>query len=437
MLPELTPGQIASRRGQLPLRPWPFLYFAFAHLCLLWGALTFALDPRGVAGFFYHPRMLAVVHLVTLGWISSSILGALYLVLPMAFRSPLSRSRLDGWIFWLYVIGAQGMISHFWIDSPNGMVWSAGTVVLGFVLAAIRFLPPVSASRVAPAVKFHLQLAFVNILLAGLLGTTVGLNKFFPFLPGGPLSGVLAHAHLAMLGWATMVVMAVGYRLIPMLLPSAVPSGPRVWSSALPMELGTLSLAAGLLSTDAAWVAAGTVLCVAGVGAFGLQLVWMRRNPRPAPPARRTPDLGIAQVGLAVGYLALAVMLGLLLVFGESGVWKMRAAMAFGVSLLLGFLAQIVVGVGSRIVPWAAYLWAFGDGNFRRTPPSPHELPHRGLQWITLIAWALAVPAVGSGLTLDRVGLISVGGWILALGVVAGGTLLIGILRRSGASWRP
>jgi len=36
-----------------------------------------ALDPRGVSGFFYHSRMLAIVHLVRLGWITASILRAL------------------------------------------------------------------------------------------------------------------------------------------------------------------------------------------------------------------------------------------------------------------------------------------------------------------------------------------------------------------------
>lgn len=435
MLPQLTGKQIAERRSGLPLRPWPLLYFAFAHLCLLWASFTLALDPRGVAGFFYHPRMLAVVHLVTLGWISSSILGALYLVLPMAFRSPLRRSRLDGWIFGIYVTGALGMVSHFWIDSPNGMVWSAATVVLGLVLAARRFLASVSASRVAPAVKFHLQLAFGNVVLAGLLGTTVGLNKFFPFLPGGPLSGVLAHAHLAILGWATLIVMGVGYRLIPMLLPSAVPSGPAMWCSAALIELGTLSLATGLLMSPF-WIPVGAVLCAMGVMAFGYQLLWMRRNPRPAPVGRRIPDLGIIQVGLAIGYLVVAGILGLLLVFAEPGVWKLRVAMGYGTSLLLGFLAQIVVGVGSRIVPWAAYLWGFADGGFRETPPTPHELPQRSLQWITLVAWVLGVPAVGLGLTFNRVGLTSAGGWLLGAGVLAGGLLLTTIVTKAGASSR-
>ena len=434
MVPDLEPEQLAERRAQLPLRPFPLLYFGWAHLCLLTAALILLLDPRGVAGFFYHPKMLAVVHLVTLGWISSSILGALYLVLPMAFRVPLERRRLDSWIFWLYVIGVLGMVSHFWIDAPSGMIWSAGTAVLGLILAAIRFLPTLAKSPVPSSVKLHLWFAFANLLLAGLLGMTVGLHKFFPFLPGGPLSGVLAHSHLAILGWATLVVMAVGYRLIPMLLPAAVPTGRGLWASAVLMELGTLTLATSLLLATR-WVLIGAGLCAAGVAAFAYQLVWMRRNPRPAPPARRRPDLGVVQTMMAIGYLILAVVVGLTLAIAEPGPWMMRAAMAYGVCLLLGFLSQIVVGVSSRIVPWAAYLWGFADSGFRETPPSPHELPHRGLQWLTFAAWIAGVPVIGLGLTFDWIALVRTGGGVLSFGVIAGGLQLILMMLRSQASW--
>ena len=52
---------------------------AFALACL-----EVALNPRGVSGFFYHSRMLAIVHLVTLGWITNSIFGSLYIVGPIA-----------------------------------------------------------------------------------------------------------------------------------------------------------------------------------------------------------------------------------------------------------------------------------------------------------------------------------------------------------------
>ena len=76
----------AAPRTHLPPRLLPVLYFTTAHLALAFAFGAVALDPRGVSGFFYHARMLGIVHLVTLGWITASILGSLYVVGPIALR---------------------------------------------------------------------------------------------------------------------------------------------------------------------------------------------------------------------------------------------------------------------------------------------------------------------------------------------------------------
>ena len=67
----------------------PVLYLAWAHLCLIAGAALVALRPGDFAAYFHQPRTLAVVHLITLGWITSAILGSLYIVSPLALRMPL------------------------------------------------------------------------------------------------------------------------------------------------------------------------------------------------------------------------------------------------------------------------------------------------------------------------------------------------------------
>ena len=54
-----------------------------------------AIWPRAVAGFFYHSWMVAIVHLITLGWITCSILGAIYIVGPVALRMPMPARRGD------------------------------------------------------------------------------------------------------------------------------------------------------------------------------------------------------------------------------------------------------------------------------------------------------------------------------------------------------
>ena len=42
-----------------------------------------------LAGHYYHPRLLALTHAVTLGWITLAIMGASYQLVPVVFERPL------------------------------------------------------------------------------------------------------------------------------------------------------------------------------------------------------------------------------------------------------------------------------------------------------------------------------------------------------------
>src|SRR5512145_1114605 len=114
----------APPQAFLPARRTPLLYFAFAHACLFAAVAALALRADVLGGFYYHPRLIAVVHLVTLGFITSSILGALYLVAPLALRMPLPERRLDVALAISWMVGVSGVASHFWLERYPGMAWS-------------------------------------------------------------------------------------------------------------------------------------------------------------------------------------------------------------------------------------------------------------------------------------------------------------------------
>src|SRR5512138_2225171 len=101
---------MSAPRTQLPPRLLPVMYFAVAHVALLVAFGAIAVDPRGTAGFFYHARMLGIVHLVTLGWITASILGSIYIVGPVALRVSLSATWADYAAFGLVTTGIAGMV---------------------------------------------------------------------------------------------------------------------------------------------------------------------------------------------------------------------------------------------------------------------------------------------------------------------------------------
>jgi hypothetical protein len=259
-----------------------------------------AVDPAGVAGFFYQPRMLAVVHLVTLGWIGGSVLGSIHIVGPLALRMPLRATVGDLLGFAAFAVGMLGMVSHFWLATPSGMAWSAGLASLAFLRASARVLPRLARASVPTAVKVPIGLAFVNVLIAAALGVLLGVNKLAPFLPVSHLQAVLAHAHLAALGFGTLMVMGAGYRLLPMILPAAMTRGRGPLASALLVEAGVLGLAASFFR-DGRGRALFALVSAAGVFLFLAHVIAMLRDPRPAPPERPRPDVPRAQGAVCPG----------------------------------------------------------------------------------------------------------------------------------------
>ena len=425
----MAPAATLPPSAFVPARWPPRLYFGFAHACLFTAFSLIAFDPRGIGGFFYHPRMLAVVHLVTLGWISSSILGSLYLVLPLAFRASLPSGRGDFAAFAAWAIGVSGMVFHFWIDRPKGMAWAAAMVLLVFAFVAARGLAALRGSPLPAPEKRPLALALANVLLAGMLGVLLGVDKFWPVLPGAHLRTVLAHAHLAALGFATMMIVGTGYRLLPMVLPAAMPKGRAVRASIVLLEIGALGLFAALAAMPSL-VPLSALLVVLGIAAFFSRLVWMLRNRRPAPTSRPRPDASVGHVLQSFLYLGLAAALGFWLALAQPSEATLRASMAYGTFGLLGFLSQLVVGVESRIFPLAAWLQGHAARGYADQPPPLDSAASPKLQLLTLALWTGGVPSLAAGLACDRPLLSAAAAGGLALATLASATNLLQTSRR-------
>jgi hypothetical protein len=408
--------QLGSER-QLPPRTLPILYFALAHAALILAFAAVATDARGVSGFFYHARMLAIVHLVTLGWITSSILGALYIVGPVALRTHLSATWLDYTAFAFVLIGVSGMVAHFWIETYGGMAWSAATVALGILSVGARVLRALRRARVAAAVVTHIVLAFINIAGAATMGVLLGFDKVHHFLSGYVLTNVFAHAHLAAIGWASMMVVGVGYRLLPMVLPSAIPEGRSVWISAVLLEIGVVGLFVALLRRSALTAVFAPII-VAGFVAFLAHVAWMLAHARPRPPAIVTPDPAVLHAGAAFASLAVACVFGLVLVFGATSERWLRVATAYGVVGLAGFLGQMIVAMEGRLLPIFAWYWAIAGAGANAGVVSSHEMPWRPGQYVVFGLWAFGVPVLAYGLALDAATWVRLSAWALLAAAV-------------------
>jgi len=390
----------------------PVLYFALAHAALSCAFAAVVWRPEMVGGFFYHPRMLAVVHLVTLGWITASILGSLYIVGPLALRTPLDVNWLDYLAFVLVTTGVVGMVAHFWVVEYRGMAWSGATAAAGILVVAIRALPAISRAAIHRAVRLHIGLAFANVGLAATMGVLLGVNKTTPVLPGRALDHVFAHAHLAAIGWASMTVIGVAYRLLPMVLPAAMPSGRTLYASAALLEAGLLLLfAAWTLHSALLWP--GAALLVSGFAVFLGHVLWMLRHSRPRPPAIRLPDPAVLHAGAALLSLVAACAAGAWLSRAPASASMLRMATVYGVLGLVGFLAQMVIAMEGRLLPLFAWYCASQLAPGRVPVISPHQMPWRAGQLTVAVLFIFGVPTIACGFAMEAPAVLRAGAGML------------------------
>lgn len=214
-----------------------------------------------------------------------------------------------------------------------------------------------------------------------------------------------------------MMVVGVGYRLLPMTLPSKMPGGPTLFASAALLEAGVIGLSVSLLF-ESAWSRLFGMLIVAGLASFAAHVIQMVRTPRRKPAGAPTIDFAVLHAGGAGASLVFASAIGVALLFAPSADWTLRAALAYGVFALLGFLSQMVVAMETRLVPLFAWFWAFARSGREIPPTPPLSMREPRLQAVVFIAWTIAVPAIAAGLFLDATLVLAAGAWTLLAGML-------------------
>jgi hypothetical protein len=297
------------------------------------------------------------------------------------------------------------------------MAWSALLVAATVLHVAVRAWIGLRSAPVPWPVRLHVALAFANMILATVLGMLLGMNRIYGWLPWSPMAAAFAHAHLAVVGWAVMMVVGLSYRLIPMIVPAQPPKGASLAASAILLEIGALGLAFALL-TSPGWSTVPALVITAGLASFVFQVRRIVQHKLPAPAALPRPDWATWQTHVAFVWLLIAVAAGVALTLPVPPAWTVWLGWVYGTAGLVGFLAQVVVGIQGRLLPLHAWYRLMERANMRPPGRSAHAMASPSLAKAILVVWTLGVPALAAGLTSELALLVVVGSLLLLVGVV-------------------
>ena len=347
---------------------WTMTYFGCSIAALVLAEILFVAGYVNPLAALRAPSTLIGVHLITIGWLSLLILGALYQFVPVITNTSLVSQRLPLYSLSAIVSGLAIMLAGFLALGGAPLLTTTllpvggGLVLIGFVLSMINLALTLWRARPLPLAADFIAFGLVFLLLTGLIGLGFALAFALPQPPVLLLAlidgGLGLHVAAGFGGWFMLTVMGVSYRLLSMFM--LAPDEPRrsTYAALILTVAGLGFLVFGGLAGLWSSVAVGPVEA-SGAASLGFGALFYAADILEFYRARkrRRLELNSLTAAAALFLIALALVLGALAL--ASGVLD-RFAGAIGYLFVFGGLTGLGLGQLYKIVPFLTWLEVFG-----------------------------------------------------------------------------
>lgn len=407
--PGLTGGLVTPASGSMRLAGE---HFAAALLFLIAGATGLVwIAPELAIGAFPSAHVAGITHLFTLGWLTTTIFGALYQLLPVALGAPIRSVRAGHTSFWTFVPGAA--LFSAGVASSSTLLHHIGIALI--TIAIVTTAANVGSSLVRARTR-DVTWAAVAISLSFLLSTLVlGVilvhNLHTGFLAAARIRVLASHLHVAIVGFALVMIIGVSHRLLPMFLLAHGADARWTRRALVLVPTGVVALVVGL-TTQAAWLRWSAVaLLEGGIACFVWQAAAFHRAR-----VRKKLDVGMRFAAVAVSFLVVsALMAPAVLARGAS---LPRLATAYVIVGLLGGIVLYVTGFFYKIVPLLAWTVRYRGRMGKEKVPTVAELYSSPVAHVQLALMALGVIQLGAGTALGHAHCVRAGAIVFLCGVL-------------------
>lgn len=347
-----TPGPGGAAVGTPAPLPLVAAYFAAALACWVAATVTLvAVAPRLADAGFADDGVVLAVHLVAVGFLPLAVTGATLHVLPTLLRNDAS---WRGWVALPLLCAGPALAAGIAYDLEE-VLWAAATAeTLGFLIVAwelVALALRAPRGRMLLASRTGICLSTLHAAAALAFGETLAGRELRPTF-GIPHERLIAmHLHLAVLGWLTLLILAVGRTLGPMLALAPAAPRRRVPLEEIVFTVGLWLLLAGFATGRRALEIAGGALVLGAVAAFAALMARVGRE-------HRLDGLEGPLIHLLSGlfFLGQAAVLGFGMLSGWVAVTPARL-IGYVVALLVGWAAGSTLGHLGKLLSLSVWTW--------------------------------------------------------------------------------
>ena len=440
--------------GNAPSVAVPLTFILTGVVALASGVVWLTANPNLLATYHYNQYVIAVTHLFVLGWICSTVMGAMYQLVPVALETRLYSERLAHWHYVFHVTGFFGMVCMFrrWNMKQVGhfgSVFVMGVAIFAYNLARTLARAPkwnVVTGAIASALGWISFTVIAGLSIAAgkcvyesddvlsassPVGAIIhGLRHVGLFMSHFDAIGAMhAHAHLGVIGFFTLLLVGVSYKLVPMFTISEIQNRRRAVASILLLNVGLAGFFVAILLRSP-WKIGATLVVIFALALYAGELAAIMRARK-----RRPLDGGIQCFLTAVALLMPLAVVALILSWPglPLNTFTGQLENAYGFLGLLGFVTLAIIGMLYKIVPFLVWFGCYGRRLGREKVPTLAEMYSTRLQTVgywshlaSLVVTTIAILASSPVTVRWGCGLLALSVATLALNI---GTLLTHFFR--------
>ena len=347
-------------------------FYFYAALSFLLATILLFFSTNAFTQHYFHPQVLAITHIMALGWGTMIILGASHQLVPVLIEGKLYSNGMAYASFVLAAVGIPLLVYGFYFFNLG---WPAQWGGILINAAIISYVVNLAISMIkSKHENVHAVFVFTAALWL-LLTTVIGLLLLYNFtatiFPKDSLHYLPLHAHFGIIGWLLLLVMGVGSRLIPMFLISKYSNTKLLWTIYGLINGGLiLLLLLFVFSNDTAFYFIPAIAVFLAIALFGYYCYssYGQRIRKKVDEQMKVSLLSVSMMLLPLIFLF--IIIGWLM----AGKSNPQLVLTYGFIVFYGWITAIIFGMTFKTLPFIVWNRAYHLKAGVGKTPNPNNL---------------------------------------------------------------
>lgn len=404
-------NQIASQNAPSPKVVIP--HYAFGGLTWFAVTLLIVFNPEAFTQHFFNPELLAITHLLVLGWITMIIFGALYQLLPVIMEVKLYSEPFAIASFIMLGMGTILLAYAFWIFSFGAILFVGATfVVLAVVLFVANVLFTAHSSTKKIIERTFIVTSAIWLLFTVLAGLTLAINQVHPFLKTSQIELLKLHAHAGIVGWFMQLIIGVSSKLLPMFMVSHQVNTKKLTIAYYAINLGLIIGLVSLFFLIKSGVILSAIIIFPGIFSY-LSFIYEAYTKR----VKKQLDIGMKQTAISFLILVVPFFLIFSLLFNFKFLQNLTLplSVAYGSAIVIGFITSLVMGQTYKTLPFIIWLKVYRGRIGKLVLPLPKDLYSEKVASAQLWLFAIGFVLLLIGISASVITILLLGAIVLLL----------------------